>query len=217
MPPLILQKGSASMPIKNIVFDMGNVLISFDRLFYCTRQSSSEEDRGLLLDEVFRGVEWTQTDRGSVTPEDAAASICKRLPERLHKSAKNIVTAWYKDGGLRIIPGMEELISSLKNNGYKTYLLSNASVLFYEYYKQIPAITMLDGIFLSADWRLLKPSEDIYRAFFARFSLTPAECFFIDDLPINIEGALNTGMNGFIFKGNIEKLKNALLESGVKI
>lgn len=207
------------MEIKNIVFDLGNVLIKFDPRDNANAAlfTDNEEDRNLLLDEVFNTVEWVQVDRGSITREQALASINKRLPERLHAGADLFVNGWFKDGRIDVIPGMEELIKELKVSGYKTYLLSNAGISFHEYYKDIPALSLMDGLFISADWHLLKPSETIYRTFCTHFSLNPPECFFIDDLHINIEGAINMGMPGFIFKGNIEKLKIALRANGVKI
>ena len=59
---------------KNIVFDMGQVLIRWKPEYYLSQGNFSEEDKALLLKEVFRSVEWVQLDRGSVTLEAAAAA-----------------------------------------------------------------------------------------------------------------------------------------------
>ena len=66
--------------IRNILFDMGNVLLRFDRDFFITRLGVGEEDKRLLMREVFLSVEWVQMDRGSIKEAQAEAQICKRLP-----------------------------------------------------------------------------------------------------------------------------------------
>ena len=70
--------------IKNILFDMGNVLIHFDRKAFLDRLDISEEDKQLLLREVFLSVEWVQMDRGTLCEETAEPRMCQRLPEHLH-------------------------------------------------------------------------------------------------------------------------------------
>lgn len=61
--------------IKNILFDMGNVLIHFDRKVFLDRLDISEEDKQLLLREVFLSVEWVQMDRGTLTEPEACFFI----------------------------------------------------------------------------------------------------------------------------------------------
>ena len=78
--------------------------------------------------EVFRDREWVQLDRGTLTEEEALELICKRLPERLHGAAEELVCGWWKRP-LLPVPGMAELIAGLKQAGYGIYLLSNASIL----------------------------------------------------------------------------------------
>ena len=57
----------------------------------------------------------------------------------------------------------------------------------------------------------MKPQKEMYNHFFERFSLKPEECFFIDDLKRNIEGARACGMDGYCFAdGDIGRLKKRL-------
>ena len=76
--------------IKNILFDMGNVLIRFDRNLFLDRLDLSGEDKQILYREVFASVEWAQMDRGSRTEVTALESICRRIPERLHCAAEQL-------------------------------------------------------------------------------------------------------------------------------
>ena len=57
--------------IRNIVFDMGNVLVRFDPDLFLERIGTAEEDRPLLKREVFKSLEWAQMDRGSLSDEEA--------------------------------------------------------------------------------------------------------------------------------------------------
>ena len=64
--------------IKNIVFDMGNVLLRFEPELFIERLGVTPEDRRTLLIEVFRSLEWAKMDRGSLTEKQAAELICRR-------------------------------------------------------------------------------------------------------------------------------------------
>ena len=113
--------------IRNIVFDMGNVLIRWCPEVFIDRLGIPEEDRPALLQEVFTSVDWIQLDRGIVTWQEAAARMCRRLPERLHRAVRELTGNWWR-GPLIPIEGTAELIRELKVLGYGIYLLSNASV-----------------------------------------------------------------------------------------
>ena len=73
--------------IRNIVFDMGNVLLRFDREYFLDAVGAQGADRKLLLNNVYLSLEWARMDRGSMTESEAAESMCRRLPERLHETA----------------------------------------------------------------------------------------------------------------------------------
>ena len=71
--------------IRNILFDMGNVLLRFDPQAFLDRLDLSEEDRTLLLQEVFRSQEWVSMDAGILREETAEPIMCSRLPEHLQE------------------------------------------------------------------------------------------------------------------------------------
>ena len=201
--------------IRNILFDMGNVLIYFDRNLFMDRLGVSEEDKKLLMRQVFLSVEWVRMDRGSMVEADAVASCRKRLPERLHGAAEKLIAMW--DRPILPIPGMYELIEELKGKGYGIYLLSNASLRQHEYWPRIEASRFFDGTLISADEGVIKPQPEIYRLILERFGLKAEECFFIDDVPANIEGALCCGISGAVFYNDVAYLRRNLREAGVDV
>lgn len=199
--------------IKSIVFDMGNVLIRFDRERFIKRLGFSGDDGKMLLQEVFLSLEWARMDRGSMTEKEAAESICRRLPERLHQAVHSLTDQW--DRPILPIEGIYELAEELKNAGYGLFLLSNASFRQHDYWPLIPCSKFFDGTLISADEGLVKPQPEIYRLLFSRFSLQPEECFFVDDSPMNIEGAFFCGMPGTVFHGDTKRLRREMRMHGI--
>lgn len=201
--------------IQNIVFDMGNVLIHWSPECFMERMGIPEADRQLLLEEVFGSAEWIQMDRGTLSFEDGIAAMCRRLPERLHGVTRELNLHWWKDH-LLPVEGMADLVRELKKMGYGIYLLSNAKLDLPQYFDRIPGSECFDGRVVSADWKLLKPQPELYQVLFREFGLKAEECFFTDDLNINIEAAFLVGMSGAVFRG-VASLRRALIQAGVPV
>lgn len=201
--------------IKNIVFDMGNVIIRFDPELFMVRLGLAEEDRRLLKRELFVSLEWSRMDRGSLTDEEAAEIVCRRVPERLHNAVRRLVGMW--DRPILPVEGMYELVEELRGMGYGIYLLSNASFRQHDYWPRVPASKFFDGTLISADVKLVKPQPEIYRLLCDKFSLLPEECVFIDDSTSNAEGAYFCGINALVFHGDAHEMRLKLNELGVKV
>ena len=201
--------------IKNIVFDMGNVVIRFDRDYFMDRLGVTGDDRTLLMREVFLSPEWVMMDRGSLTDEQACEILCARVPERLRDTAYKLITFW--DRPILPVEGIYELIEELKGLGYGVYLLSNASCRQTEYWQRVPAARFFDGTLISSLVKLVKPMPEIYEKLFETFSLKREECFFIDDNSANVEAALHVGMPAVVFFDDIRRLRRELIAAGVPV
>ncbi len=198
--------------IDTIVFDMGGVLIDFSAQLFTERLQVSGEDRALLERHVLRTTDWVRLDRGTITEAEALVHACANLPRRLHAAADYIINHWNEP----IVPieGTAEVVRQLKARGYALYLLSNAGVRQHSYWNDIPGSECFSGTVISADLHLLKPEAAIYQALFDKFDLTPANCIFVDDLPLNVEAAQNAGMQGIVFF-NACQLREELQKRGV--
>lgn len=196
--------------IKNVVFDMGGVLIDFNAKKTIATYFP-EEYHDILMQEVFGSELWHKLDSGHLRHDEAISIVLPRIPEETRPLIKEMLSDFYSY--MPPFPEMYEFIKKIKQAGYNVYLLSNATPRFFDNYLNIPALTLMDGFFISCVYKMLKPQKEIYEAFCNKFSLKPEECFFIDDLPQNIEGAKNYGMKGFVFKNldikNLEKTLNA--------
>lgn len=201
--------------IKNIVWDMGNVLIRFDPELFLSRYVLTEEQRRLLLEQVFRSVEWVMLDRGTLDEAGAEQRILPRLPEPLRAVAQDLIEAW--DEPLLPVQGMLELVQQLKQQGYRLYLLSNAAARQPRYWSRAEASRLMDGALISAQVGLLKPDPRIYQTFLQQFALRAEECVFIDDTPLNVEAAQQEGMSGILFRQDPEQLRQSLRALGVRV
>ncbi|MGL5435225.1 MAG: HAD family hydrolase [Lachnospiraceae bacterium] len=199
--------------IKNIVFDMGKVLVNYDAMYACEALVADPADREQVCTAVFISPEWILLDLGVISEERALKQMCDRLPERLHEEARACLEQWHLYC-MRPRADMGELVRMLKGKGYGIYLLSNASNRLPAMYKDvIPAVECFDGVMFSAAEKCMKPQKEIYQRFFERFHVKPEESFFVDDLESNIEGAKDCGMDGYCFAdGDIDKLRTKLEE-----
>ena len=199
--------------LRNIVFDMGNVMIYFRKDLFLDQAGVSGEDRTLLARVVFDSLEWARLDRGSLLEDEAERIMCARLPERLHDKVHYFVYDW--DKPLRPVRDMAPLVRELKAKGYGIYLLSNAASRQHVYWPDIPGSECFDGTLISADELLTKPEREIYELFLERFGLRAEECVFIDDNTVNAEGAYRCGLHPIVFHDDVDELRARLREEGV--
>lgn len=167
-----------------------------------------------ILEKVFYSDAWRDMDAGLLRAEDAIVQILPQMPEETRPLLRKMISNFYPY--MPPIDYMEDFIVRLKNAGYKVYLLSNATPRFFDVYQNYPAICQLDGFFISALYKIIKPQPEIYNAFCKKFNLVPEECFFIDDMKANIDGAKAFGMQGFVFDTkDLAGLENELNALGV--
>ena len=191
---------------KNILFDMGNVLVTYNSEWVIRQYTEDEELIREVKNIVFNSQEWFLLDAGLIEEEKAERNWMERLSsdkarELAHLSFQN----WHLYN-MKVIPGTAEMIRALKENGKEIYLLSNASMRLLSIYKEvIPAVECFSGIFYSAAHKCVKPQDIIYERFLKEYSLKPSDCFFIDDLEENISAAKAVGISGAVMKSRTAK------------
>ncbi len=186
--------------IKNIIFDLGNVVLKLRWDIVLNRYSDNLEDQKLLDDVIFNSEEWQRLDAGTIEKYEAINIMKSKLPSKLHDACLGIMKDW-KDGFV-INTEILDFIDFLKSNGYKTYILSNAPLELPDYLSKHDLDKYFIGKVISSEEKMTKPNKEIYELLLNRFSLNPEECLFLDDKPENIQGAISCKMNGYVFDYN---------------
>lgn len=196
--------------IKNIVFDLGRVLVEFDPEEYLRSLRFTEEKVQTLLSVVF-GEDWFLFDRGDYkSSPDLSAALIKKYPA-FEQDIRAVLTGdWVKMHRLKA--DTAEYLFELKARGYKIYILSNLSAESYEFISKYPFFSLVDGGVFSYRENCCKPEAKIYKTLLERYSLNPEETVFIDDNKINIDAAREFGINSVLYtsledvKAEVEEL-----------
>lgn len=198
--------------IKNVVFDMGGVLMDWDPVKISRALCPDADDAALLAHAVFDSREWGWVDAGAIDPQTVAWTAKLKLPERLHDLADVFALRWWEV--FEPMPQTGELVRELKEAGYGVYLLSNAGTTFEDYRSRIPAIDAFDGVLVSCYEHMVKPDAAIYQLLCERYGLSIESCLFVDDVERNVIGARRAGMQGYLFDGNVDALRNYIRNQG---
>lgn len=194
--------------IKNIIFDMGNVLLQYDPGVCLHHFVEQEEDRALIRRELFEGPEWVEGDLGHITDEERFDGVSKRVPKRLHRELKACTEQWHMC--MQPVAGAKEFCGYAREKGYRIFVLSNASSSFYQYFQRFAPLDYFDGIVVSCDIHMIKPDVRIYQYLLDKYQLKPEESFFIDDMPGNVAGAEKAGICGAVFHGDFTEIRKSL-------
>jgi len=200
------------MKYDNIIFDIGGVLLEFSEKELIEKyfDQCTPETYAKVYKSMFDSGLWQHMDRGDLDEEgmiDAVSSLLSSSSFNI--SVRNMIVNYFET--MLPLP-TNEFIPLLKLKGKKIYILSNAPLAFHKEIHRIPYVDLIDGIFLSSDYHLLKPQPEIYHKFLERFNLKAEKCFFIDDMQANIQGAADVGIAGYCLKDKNFKELGLILE-----
>lgn len=198
--------------IRNIIFDVGNVLVEF-------RWEEAVRDHGLTGERLERlrkatlGSDmWNELDRSALSDDEILAGFIKNDPEM----EEEIRRMWQYNGEMiRCYDYSHSWIQGFKEKGYGCYILSNYSRYTYQQTREeLSFEKLMDGSLFSFQVQQIKPEREIFRSLMTRFDLKPEECVFLDDNRDNIEAARALGIHGILFENQAQAIK-ALEELGV--
>ena len=173
--------------IRNIIFDVGKVLVSYEPDAYMQRLGISKEKQKKINEAMFQNKLWDTSDQGLGTPDEFLQKFIAGAPEladeitKIHKTVGNTV---------ELFPYAMEWILDLKARGYHVYILSNYSENMLDQTKdKLKFLPLMDGVVFSYKIKKIKPDPEIYEYLCDEYWLEPEESVFIDDRPVNIKGA----------------------------
>ena len=183
--------------MKNIIFDVGRVLVDFDWEGYLSSFGFPQEEYEAIAEKVFLSQEWNERDRGLYPEEKYVQNFMDALP----MYAQDVKRVMEKSG--QTIHRRDYAYTwtkYLKSQGYHLYILSNYCSCILEQTK--PDMTFLenmDGAVFSCDVRQIKPEKPIYETLLNRYGLVPEESVFLDDKEENCETARSLGIHAICF------------------
>jgi 2-haloacid dehalogenase len=183
-------------PVRNVVFDIGGVLLAWDpRLLYRSLIPDPEE-LDWFLAEVCT-MEWNSELDAGRSFDEACGDLARRHPDHAE-----LVHAWKRQDEMIAgeIEGTVEIVRRLRDRGVPLHLLTNMPADVFESRREAyQVLRLFDGAVVSGEEGVLKPSAEIFDRLLGRFALDPAETLFVDDAEINVEGARRAGLRAHRF------------------
>ena len=203
----------SSENIKNVVFDIGNVLVRWATLEIVRLtfgDSPSIEDKAKS---IFQSDIWLNLNKGLLSENGAKAQYHEVLG--LTELECDRLFYYVKQTQI-LIYGSVELLRRCKSAGYTVFALTDnvheivshlkASYTFWD---------LFEGAIVSAEVGLLKPQPEIYESLLSQYGLKASETVFIDDMPYNVEGAESVGIKAIQFESAVQ-CEKALKSLGVQ-
>lgn len=184
--------------IKNIVFDVGRVLVTFNPEEYLKKLGYDERTRQKIEEAMFKNPLWNEQDRGVLSDEELLSKFVANAPEY----EEQIKEAFEKIAAIiELLPHTMEWVKGLKAKGYQLYVLSNYGEYTYEQTKhKLEFLSYMDGSIFSFQYKVIKPEREIYELLLNKFELKAEESVFIDDRLENVEAAKALGFSGIQFQ-----------------
>ncbi len=178
------------MMVKNIVFDLGGVVVDWSPERLMQEYTGDPEMPIALFKKGFFQEFWPAYDRG-LKDQNEIVKEMSAFASRGYAECWDFVE--FVKHSLSDIPATKELIKELSAKGYRLFCLSNMSVEFYDYMKEREVFQYFEGKIISALEHVIKPEKGIYEVLLKRYGLIPEESLFIDDLACNIDAARQLG------------------------
>lgn len=177
-------------PVRNVVFDIGRVLIDFSFSPFLDFLRSN-------------GVSWDLETFSEITNypayEDGTIGTGQYF-----STLRSLINAPISEELLRErfdrifspLDGMPELALRLRRN-FRVFALSNTNESHYQYvYRNFPLSEMVEKTIASFHVGARKPDPRIFKLAAAELKINPAESVFIDDIEENVSGAIIAGWRG---------------------
>ena len=198
------------MMIKNIIFDIGGVLVEFHPEKTIRDMGLPEEEVQAIAYGTGLSPIWAEFDRGVMSREEVIKLMLKGIPDSYKADAERFL----RKEALKTVTPYDyaaEWVSGLKERGYNIYLLTNYPDWMFDYHFEhtFTLSKFVDGMVVSGKVKCIKPDARIYQEILNKYSLNPAESVFIDDRLENVVGAKAQGIHGIQFT-NIEDVKSKL-------
>lgn len=200
--------------IRTLLLDLGNVLVPFSHERMCRQIAALVEADPLAVHAaIFDGGLLPPLERGEVAPAEFQQRLETRLGVRfetdaLHRAASDIFDAH--------LP-MRPLLDTLRHQGYRLVMLSNTSIIHYDWLRSwCDIFAPFHALVLSFQAGAVKPEPRIFEHALREIHCDPDECFYTDDIPAYVEAGRRAGLQAEVFVG-VPAFVRQLRERGVAV
>ncbi|WP_117232495.1 HAD family hydrolase [Vibrio maerlii] len=199
--------------IKNVIFDIGNVIVLWNPLEITRLTFGEINDPESKARSIFQTEIWLDLNKGRLTEEQAQQAYVEQGILTANEAKKLF---YYVKQTQILLYGSVELLTRVKQAGYGVYALTDNVTEIVEHLKNTYDFwPLFDGATVSAEVDLLKPQAEIYHSLCSTHGLVPHECVFLDDMPYNVQGAIDQGLHAIQF-ANSEQVEHELKALGLK-
>jgi HAD superfamily hydrolase (TIGR01509 family) len=186
------------MPIKNVVFDVGGVLLEWNPSVTVAQLHPDPEIQATIRREMFDHADWHEFDRGGLTYDGAVEHFARQTGLSTAET-RRLIDATVDS--LKPIAGTVRLLDDLNAAGAHLYLLSNMPASTYDFLsRKHPFFSHFKYLVISGQILLIKPDPAIYKHLVEKTGIVPAESVFVDDLPRNVAAARDCGLHAIQFR-----------------
>jgi 2-haloacid dehalogenase len=200
---------------KNIVFDLGGVLIDWNPRYLFTEVFEKPDELDFFLTKIC-SPEWNEEQDGGRTLAEGTEILVKKFPD-FRQEIELYYSQWHRMLGDAIQSNVS-IFKALKDQGrYQLFALTNWSAeTFPTAIRKFDFLQHFRQILVSGKEGMRKPEPAFYQLMFDRFKIIPHETLFIDDNLRNIEAAEKMGLQCIHLP--LEKsLLDALIPFGISL
>lgn len=184
----------------NIIFDLGNVLIEWNKEKILSKICKNDLEYNLFNKFVFQSNLWIDLDNGKISLEFLENQLIDEMGHQYQDQIHELVWNWFNY--VDLYDEVYELIKQLKKKNFQIYVLSNTSSIFHILLDSVlsKVSSVLDGYVISCEVKMIKPQKEIYLSLVNKYQLDIKDCIFLDDLEENVEAARTLGIKAFQIK-----------------
>lgn len=183
--------------IRNIVFDIGNVVVRWNPPLIAERTFGAERGTSDYVAQLFGAAVWKALNRGEVSEAEAKQTYCR--DHALTTDEADTLFFHVKDSQ-ELVPGTTDLMEKLASRNYRLFALTdNVHEIVAHLKERYDFWDYFEGAAVSAELGVMKPSAEIYQYLLEIYDLKPEQTLFMDDIPANAQGARDVGMHALVF------------------
>lgn len=169
----------------DILLDMGNVLLEWNKDKILQGISDTKKDYLILDKTIFQSGLWERLDLGTMTREELVLKVVSMIGKTYQQKVEEVIWNW--PNYIEIFTEVFPILSEVKKKGHRIFVLSNTSKVFYDLLEEqlSPIKELLDGFVLSCDIKAIKPDLAMFEEILDKYQLDPTNCVFLDDIEDN--------------------------------